>query len=396
MKEGWELKKLGEVCEKITDGTHQTPKYFESGFTFLSSKNVKNRTIDWEDVKYIDEAQHQNLQKRVSPRLGDVLLAKNGTVGVAAIVDREVVFDLYVSLALLRPLYDKVISKFLWYFINSENARSQFFKRVKGIGVPNLHLKEIREVVMSLPPLSEQSQIITFLDRAFAEIDRAKANLEQNIINAEELFQSKLNELFSQRGEGWEEKKLGEVCEIRSKLVDPAIPDFAEKLHIGGGNIESGTGKIINLKSAKEEGLSSGKYSFTAGKVVLYNKIRPYLKKVAIPDFDGLCSADMYPLTANAIVITREYLFYLLVSDEFTKYAESGSDRAGIPKVNRRHLFEYRFLLPDLPFQQKAIEALNAISEYKTRILHKYQTQLQSLEELRQSLLERAFAGELT
>jgi len=150
LPKGWEYKKLKDICEKITDGTHQTPKYFESGFIFLSSRNVTSGKINWDDVKYIDEVQHYEMQKRVSPKKGDILLAKNGTTGVAALVDKDAVFDIYVSLALLRSK-GEVLPEFLLHFINSPVAKSQFNKRLKGIGVPNLHLEEIREVDISFP-----------------------------------------------------------------------------------------------------------------------------------------------------------------------------------------------------------------------------------------------------
>ena len=148
--ENWEEKTLKEVCTKITDGTHQTPKYFDDGVIFLSSKNVTSGKIDWDNIKYIDEKQHLEMHKRVAPKVGDILLAKNGTTGVAAMVDRDLVFDIYVSLAHIRVL-DFVTPEFMLYFINSPVAKKQFNKRLKGMGVPNLHLEEIREVVISFP-----------------------------------------------------------------------------------------------------------------------------------------------------------------------------------------------------------------------------------------------------
>ena len=118
--------KLDELCEFITDGTHQTPEYCEEGgVIFLSSKDVTERKINWDDVKYIPESLHQKLYKRLSPKLNDILLAKNGTTGVAAIVDRDEVFDVYVSLAVLRPL-ESVYPKYLLYAINSPVAKRQF------------------------------------------------------------------------------------------------------------------------------------------------------------------------------------------------------------------------------------------------------------------------------
>ena len=152
-------KKLSDVCEKITDGTHQTPKYFDEGYIFLSSKNVTSRKIDWENVRYIDEAQHIQMQKRIAPRIGDVLLAKNGTTGVAAIVDKDIVFDIYVSLAWLRSKGD-ILPEYLLEFVNSKMAREQFTSRTKGIGVPNLHLQEIREVIIQFPQDKEKQKLL--------------------------------------------------------------------------------------------------------------------------------------------------------------------------------------------------------------------------------------------
>jgi type I restriction enzyme S subunit len=99
---GWVEKHLKDICEKITDGTHQTPTYYDEGVVFLSSRNVTSGHINWDNIKYIDAKQHREMHKRVAPLLNDILPAKNGTTGVAAIVDRDITFDIYVSLALLR------------------------------------------------------------------------------------------------------------------------------------------------------------------------------------------------------------------------------------------------------------------------------------------------------
>jgi len=195
--DGWLQNKLSKVCEKITDGTHQTPKYFETGFVFLSSRNVTSGTIDWEKVKYIDETQHVAMQKRVSPRLNDILLAKNGTTGVAALVDKEIDFDIYVSLALLRPLA-VILPRFMLHFVNSPVAKEQFNKRLKGIGVPNLHLEEIREVIMSYPEdLAEQEHIVVKIDKMRSEILRLEAIYRQKLAALKELKQSILQKAFT-------------------------------------------------------------------------------------------------------------------------------------------------------------------------------------------------------
>lgn len=166
LKPEWPLVKLKSMCKKISDGTHLKPNYTTSGYKFLSAKNVVGKIIDWSDVKYIDELQHIQLSKRVNPRRNDILLAKNGTTGVAAIVDSDEEFDIYVSLAMLRANH-LVIPRFLLYIINSPFVKQQFNSRLKGVGVPNLHLVEIKDIDIPLPSIEEQSIIINELEPQF-------------------------------------------------------------------------------------------------------------------------------------------------------------------------------------------------------------------------------------
>jgi len=194
---GWVEKQLKEVCEKITDGTHQTPTYYDEGIAFLSSRNVTSGRIDWNRIKYIDKKQHLEMHKRVAPRHDDILLAKNGTTGVAAIVDRDTAFDIYVSLALLRAL-SVIRSRFLLHFINSPAAKRQFNKRLKGIGVPNLHLEEIREVRLSYPTdVSEQDRIIAECDAFADETHRLESIYQRKLASLEELKKSLLHRAFN-------------------------------------------------------------------------------------------------------------------------------------------------------------------------------------------------------
>jgi type I restriction enzyme S subunit len=151
---------------------------------------------------------------------------------------------------------------------------------------------------------------------------------------------------------GWQSRLLGEVCEISSALVDPRGDEYLDMMHVGGANIESQTGELIELKTAREEGLISGKFVFD-DTAVLYSKIRPYLMKVARPNFRGLCSADIYPLSVKPDQLDRDYLFYVLLSSKFTDFANAGSARAAMPKVNRDHLFAFPVFLPPVPEQQR-------------------------------------------
>lgn len=157
---------------------------------------------------------------------------------------------------------------------------------------------------------------------------------------------------------GWPEVELGQMCSITSTLADPRERRYSELPHVGGANIESESGVLCNLKSAKQDGLKSGKFIFDET-MVLYSKIRPYLKKVARPAFRGLCSADIYPLSPDPALLDRNYLYHLLLSPDFTDFAVSGSARAGMPKINRDHLFTFRVRLPPLPEQRRIVRILD-------------------------------------
>lgn len=136
------------------------------------------------------------MYRRVAPKMGDILLAKNGTTGIAAIVDRDVIFDIYVSLAWIRSKGD-VLPEYLLRYINSPLAKTQFNSRLKGIGVPNLHLKEIREVVIRYPINKiEQEKYADYIQSLDDEINRLVSMYNVKLSNLEELRKSILEKAF--------------------------------------------------------------------------------------------------------------------------------------------------------------------------------------------------------
>jgi type I restriction enzyme, S subunit len=117
--------------------------------------------------------------------------------------------------------------------------------------------------------------------------------------------------------------------------------------------------------------------------------------KVARPEFQGLCSADIYPLFAKADQLDRNYLFHLLLSPDFTEYANTGSARAGMPKINREHLFAFRVHLPSVVKQRQFAAKLDALQDESHRLESIYQQKLVALDELKKSMLHQAFTGKL-
>ena len=372
----WEVKPLGEVCD-VLDRMRKpiTKKNRVSGpIPYYGATGI----VDMVDGWLFDEPL--------------VLLGEDGAKWgrgdrSAFLVEGKTWVNNHAHV--LRTKVD-ILDSWLIYSLNSRDLSGY----VTGMTVPKLNQASMRTIPVPIPPIAEQEQIVEVLDEAFAAIDKAKANIERNLTNARELFQSRLNDIFSNPSEDWVVKPLGEVCSIVADLVDPRQDEYLSQLHVGGGNIESESGHFIELKTSAEEGLKSGKFPFTT-EDVLYNKIRPYLVKVARPDFEGICSADMYPLRPSED-ITRDFLFYALISERFTSYAISVSARAGMPKVNRKDLFNYDISLPLKKEQERITKELDTLIEMKRSIEIKYQMQLKNLDELRQSILDQAFVGKLT
>ncbi|OYX28206.1 MAG: hypothetical protein B7Z06_02280 [Flavobacteriales bacterium 32-35-8] len=390
MKQGWEMKRLKEVCAKITDGTHQTPKYFDEGYIFLSSKNVTSGKIDWENIKYIDEKQHIEMYKRVAPKVGDILLAKNGTTGVAAMVDRDVVFDIYVSLAHLSPLKN-ISAHYLLHFINSPLAKNQFNKRLKGAGVPNLHLEEIREVEIPLPPLPEQQRIVSILDEAFAAIAKAKANAEQNLKNAKELFESYLQGVFENKGDGWEEKTLGDVCTLYQGIAINAKTKHAL--------VEKSDLPLLRIKDLKNNTVEQyiDPNNFPKNALVKEDDIiytRTGSLGLVFRGKKGVLHNNSFKVVPNN-QLDKDFLFIWLQNPIFKSKIMELALKAAQPDITHAIFKIQEIAIPTLKEQQTIVRQLDALRAETQKLEAVYQKKIADLEELKKSILQKAFAGEL-
>jgi type I restriction enzyme S subunit len=166
----WPLVPMSELATKITDGTHKTPTYVGEGIPFLSAKNIKIDGVDWRSVKYISFQEHTELIRRCKPELGDILLSKSGSLGVAAIVDRDCEFSLFESAALIKPLKSRVDPRFLVSLLNFGPLNRQLLRSTKGVAIKHLHLVDIRSLLIPCPAISEQQRFV----RAFEIVNRMK------------------------------------------------------------------------------------------------------------------------------------------------------------------------------------------------------------------------------
>lgn len=374
-------RKLGDVCHLIKG---RKPKNFvsKSNKQYLTAKVVRKT----EEPQFV----HENCPSSVWVKKEDIVIIMDGSNSGEMFTGLE--GALASTMGIIRYPKDLLTAKYLLHFLVTH--RENFTKSRTGSAIPHLNKEEFENLEIPLPPLPEQHRIVKILDEAFANIEKAKANTEKNLQNSRELFESYLQSVFAKPKGDREEKSLKEVCVIQSKLIDPRKPEFLDLIHVGAGNIEIKTGKLINLKTSREEKLISGKFQFDPS-MVLYSKIRPYLMKVVRPNFQGLCSADIYPLLPNKKLMIRDYLFYLLLTPVFTGFAIKGSARAGMPKVNRDHLFTFNFFLPPISEQKAIVKKLDTLADETKKLEAIYQQKLDDLAELKKSILKKAFAGEL-
>ncbi|CAG0997894.1 hypothetical protein METP3_03089 [Methanosarcinales archaeon] len=174
----WGVVKLKELANKITDGTHITPTYVNTGIPFLRITDIQSPSIDWVNTKHIPLMEHLELTKRCKPEKGDVLLSKNGTVGITKVIDWEKEFSIFVSLCLIKPKHDLVNNYYLAHYLRSEGLE-QIRLRGKQMTVTNLHLVEINELLIPLPPLPEQKKIVEILFKADDTLQRVKDNINK-------------------------------------------------------------------------------------------------------------------------------------------------------------------------------------------------------------------------
>ena len=169
--EGWGTSRLKYLTSQIVDGAHFTPTYVNNGVPFLRVTDIHCEEIDFANLKFIPESEHIELVKRCKPQKGDLLLSKNGTIGVPKIVDWEWEFSIFVSLCLIRP-NDHLNVNYAYYFFLTHEIHEQIFGLIKQSTVVNLHLDKIENLYFTVPPIEEQKAIADYLDNTIGTYDQ--------------------------------------------------------------------------------------------------------------------------------------------------------------------------------------------------------------------------------
>ena len=352
--------KLGDIAE-IRTGKLDANAAIENGKYpfFTTSKEI----LRINDYTYDDEV---------------VLVAGNGDLNVKYFSGK---FNAYQRTYILTKKKNKAIDmRYLYYFLSKyiEVLRRQ---SIGGV-IKYIKLSNLTEALVPLLDYEEQEIVIN----KFNCLEELITKRREQIDALDALVGSVFDSLFKSK-EG-RPVKLHEHVRVDTNMIND-FSKYSNYDYVGIKNIETISGKLIDVATVGENNPISGKYVYDA-RHVLYSKIRPNLNKVALPSRPGLLSADAYPLLPND-EIDRIYLAFLLRSNEFLSYAEKHSSRTNIPKINKKQLGEFRFHLPPIALQNRFADYVTSIEAQKESL----RSSLSELETLFDALMQAAFSGHL-
>jgi len=194
--EKYGTKRLEDLCNKITDGTHVTPTYVDKGIPFLSIKDMSSGVINFSDTRFITEKEHLELTKRSKPERDDILYSKVGTTGIAKKIDTDIEFSIFVSLALLKPKKELISPDYFELILNSPTVYAESQRRTRGVTNKNLVLTDIKEIVIPLPPRNEQNEAILYLRDIQQKHNLLLDEFKKRLLNLQQLKSSLLDSAF--------------------------------------------------------------------------------------------------------------------------------------------------------------------------------------------------------
>jgi len=351
MKEGWTLKTLGDVCISKSSNVSQNKLANEDGDfpIYGASGMIKKVSFYHRDKPYLS-------------------IVKDGS-GFGRVTKMEAFTSVIGTLQYILPKEDVDIA-YLHYALMSVD----FKKYVAGAAIPHIYFKDYRNEPFLWVPLPEQQRIVSIIDKAFEAIDKAIENTQKNLQNVKELFESYLNGVFEKGGEDWEEKKWGDVLQIisgrnQNEVIDPK----------GEYPILGSAGKVMGY---------ANQYLCEANTTIIGRKgtiNKPLFIEEPFWNVDTAFGLNAGP------TLNKRYLYYFCCSYDFTK-EDKGSGR---PSLVKSDLLKILIPIPPLPEQQRIVSQLDILKNKTQKIEDFFQHKLHDLEELKKSILNKAFAGEL-
>ena len=365
MSSAFPLKKLGDICENLDSKRVPITKNKRVGgkIPYYGASGIVDYVKDYlfdEDLLLVSED-------------GANLLAR--TYPIAFSIDGKTWVNNHAHVLRFENMTSQ---RFIEYYLNSMKLDNY----VSGMAQPKLNQKSLNSILVPSPSFEDKKQIVAMLDKAFAAIDTARANIEQNIANAKELFQSKLNEIFSAstgsatgEGEGWEEKKLKEVCVLQRGF------DLPRRLREKGEFplvSSSGISDTHAESKVSAPGVVTGRSGSIGNVFYITEPFWPLNTVLYIKEFHGN---------------NEKYVYYLLRYFDLAKY----SSGTGVPTLNRNFVHDEVILTnQSKAIQAQIVERLDSLELQTKRLVCSYQKKLITLEEFKKSILQKAFTGELS
>lgn len=400
MKAGHQIKLLKDLCSNykndIVDGPFgsnlKRKDYLDNGIPVLKIQNIKAFNIVLKKMDYVSATKYEEL-KRHSYKTGDIIMTKLGLpLGVSAIV--KDIDDGLIVADLVRIRTDKIDTKYLCYHLNSPETNDFINKQQKGTTRPRVRITVVRDLPIYTPPIPEQQRIVGILDKAFASIATATTHAEQNLRNARELFDSTLNIIFTEKGKGWEDKRLGDLTVVQSG----GTPLRSKTEYWGGEFAWYSSGELNHLTTCTPqrtitlEGLNNSNAKLFPKGSLLIGMYDTAALKMSIIDRDAAFNQAISGLKPAVDVD----LVFILHAVNAIK-PELLNLRRGVRQKNLSlgKIKNIVISIPNINKQQEVVSQLEVLVTETKRLEAIYQQKLTALAELKQSLLQQAFAGKL-
>ncbi len=404
MKTGWQVKTLGEILQK-TETTNPL-QFPEAKFEYIDVSSVSNSAFQIEETQTLKGKDAPSRARRLV-KTNDVIFATiRPTLHRIAVVpeslDKQVCSTGYF---VLRP-QTEIDHKFLFYFLFTENFMGHMEQLQKGASYPAVTDAEVRAQRIPFPPLPEQQGIVGILDEAFDGIATAKATAEQNLQNARALFESHLQSVFTQRGEGGVEKPLGDVCDLLNGFAfksGDAVPESDTQL-VRMGNLY---GNKLDLDRnpvfyPDRFAVDYQRYILSEGDIIMSltgtTGKEDYGYAVRIPKCEHALLMNQRISKFDSVredLVNRDYLLHYLRSRAFLDIlypTANGTRQANLSSVTIKTL---PIPLCSIREQKMIASSLESLLEETQRLESLYQRKLAALAELKKSLLHQAFSGML-
>lgn len=388
----------------------QSKKPQENGYSlekYLKSRNVSMLEISGLDN--LDEMWFSDAEKSMYLlKDGDVVMNEGGDIGKVALWKPQS-FHCYLQNSVHKLTPNSTMnSSFLTYYLASISFLGYFQSIVSQISIAHLTKEKLANTPLITPPYEEQELIAGYLDEITAKIDSLiseKRALVEDLrkyrislisetithgLNPNAIIKQTNSEWFPNIPTNWNIEKFKYQATVKANLVHPT--DYTQHPQISPDSIEKNTGRLLGYKTVEEAGIISDNHLFYKGQII-YSKIRPNLNKVIIAPFDGLCSADMYPIeTLNNV----RYFQYLMLSNPFVSQVSVViQDRVKMPKINQVELGEILILVPPISEQQQIADYLDEKTAKIDTLIEELEVQLNDLAIYKQAVITEAVTGKV-